>query len=104
MVCKSWKHPKLIDLMYRISVPLPPHFPLNAPETEENRIYYLNQLISKKIEHSIAELQTWPFERILYYYIWYTSINQKTGKKFKREEFCEKIKEQMEALGILRID
>lgn len=92
-VCKTWYRPDLIDVMYEIGIPEPGGiFPDFA---EEQKYYVINILSQRKINKSYEELETWPFQKLIWYFKWYSATS------IKREVLCEVIKQRMAETGRL---
>lgn len=92
-VCETWYRPDLIDIMYQISVVAPGG---NFPDfKEEQRMQLVQLLLQRRINKSPDELVTWPLERLIYYFKWYSAT------KIKREIICELIRARMAETGRL---
>jgi len=92
-VCETWYRPDLIDILWEIQAIEPggmfPEF------TEESKPYLINNLLQRRINKSVEELQTWNLTRLVYYYKWYSAT------RIQRTTICELIKRRMAETGRL---
>lgn len=94
--CENWDKPDLIDIMYKIGVPeAPGYFPVFTPDDTE---FIIDTLLQSGNKLSRAELRTWSFEKLVYYYKWYT-IKQYEGRKIHRSILCDLIRTRMTETG-----
>lgn len=94
-VCETWYRPDLIDVMWEIGVQSPGGiFPNFQPGQEAQLV---NSLLQRRINKPYEELATWPLDRLIYYFKWYSV----RPTDFKRERICELIKNRMAETGRL---
>jgi hypothetical protein len=92
-VCETWNKPDLVDVMFEISVAAPggmfPNF------TEDQKMQLVQNLLQRRINKAPEELVTWPLDRLIYYFKWYSAT------KIHRNIICELIKAKMAETGRL---
>lgn len=94
-VCETWYRPDLIDVMWEIGIQAPGGmFPNFQPGHEAQLV---NSLLQRRINKPYEELATWPLDRLIYYFKWYSV----RPTDFKRERICELIKNRMAETGRL---
>ena len=90
-ICKTWDRLDLIDVMWHIEAPAPTGaFPSH---TEADRQQMIEQLLNQRaFNKPLAEIMTWPLDRLVYYYKWsFTTYN--------RQWLCDYIRNHMERTG-----
>jgi len=76
-ICLNWDKKKLIDLMWRLQIPIQENEDRKSYEEEitSTRFQKIKFLTNKKINKTINDLNEWDIEQIDYYYYWYNYKN-----------------------------
>lgn len=94
-VCITSSRKDLIDIMWVIEVPEPEGYFTEYENDEDDRREIIAFLLDRGVNKQEEELETWSFERLVYYYKWYYASS------IKRGIMCNSIKEVLESKGLL---
>lgn len=92
-VCESISKAKLFEIMWKLEIPTPPVLMPNYTERDRNIV--IDWLLNKKIEKTFDDLSKWSFEKLIYFYKWF-SVKQ---SDFNKIQMCEVIKNKMIETG-----